>query len=87
MHSALTVAIAAEPSLITTAVTAPAAIELSGERTRGMLVVDRRTDMRAPWTAGRRDAQVILHADVSGFMARMLDLICGSGADVVAGAR
>jgi purine nucleosidase len=87
MHSALTVAIAADPGLVNAAVTAPAAIELSGERTRGMLVVDRRTDMRAPWTVGRRDTSVVLDADVSGFMAQMLDLVCGTGAGAATGPR
>jgi purine nucleosidase len=79
MHSALTVAIAADPGLIRVAVSGPAAIELSGDRTRGMLVVDRRTDMRAGWTEGRRDASVVVAADLAAFKERMLTLICDDG--------
>jgi inosine-uridine nucleoside N-ribohydrolase len=82
MHSALTVAIAADPGLVRAEVGGPACIELSGTRTRGMLVVDRRTDLRAPWTEGRRDASVVLDADLPAFKARMLDLICGPGEPV-----
>jgi purine nucleosidase len=78
MHSALTVAIAADPGLVRAEVSGPASIELSGARTRGMLVVDRRTDLRASWTEGRRDASVVLDADLPAFKARMLDLICGA---------
>ena len=78
MHSALTVAIAADPGLIREEACGPASIELSGARTRGMLVVDRRTDLRAAWTEGRRDASIVLDADLPAFKARMLDLICGA---------
>jgi inosine-uridine nucleoside N-ribohydrolase len=80
MHSAIAAAIAADPGLVTRAVEAPAGIELSGTRTRGMLVADRRTDQRADWSEGRRPATIVLDADLAAFKERMLSLICADRA-------
>ncbi|HEX4805209.1 MAG TPA: nucleoside hydrolase [Conexibacter sp.] len=77
MHSALTTAIAADPGLVTRAAVAPAGIELSGARTRGMLLADRRSDLRADWAEGRTSARIVLDADLDAFRARMLALLCG----------
>ena len=43
-HSALTVAVVADPDIITSSVSLPVQVELSGRLTRGMTIADRRTD-------------------------------------------
>jgi purine nucleosidase len=71
MHSALTVAVAIDPSLVTRRERLPLSIELTGASTRGMTVADRR-----PGTSARPNADVVLDCDLERFTAEFLELVC-----------
>jgi purine nucleosidase len=71
MHSALTVAVAIDPSLVTRRERVPLSVELTGARTRGMTVADRRPDTAAP-----PNADVVLGCDLERFKAEFLERVC-----------
>jgi len=73
MHSALTVAVAIDPSLVTRRERVPLSVELTGARTRGMTVADRRPDTPAP-----PNADVVLDCDLERFKAGFLELVCAA---------
>jgi purine nucleosidase len=77
MHSALAVAVAADPSLIIASVEAPVAVELWGRHTRGMTVADRRARPDTGFTAidSPRPARVVTGVDEARFKASFLDLV------------
>jgi purine nucleosidase len=79
MHSALTVALVADPSLATSSIQAPIHVELVGSLTRGMTVADRRrgrTDVAPEWlVAGLVD--IALTVDSEAFRQRLFELVCG----------
>lgn len=79
MHSALTVAIAADPTLVTETLRAPVRVELSGSLTRGMTIADRRPgrERGAPrdWLPGNL-VDIPIAVDSDAFRARFLELVC-----------
>lgn len=80
MHSPLTVAIAADPSLITEAICCPVTVELAAGITRGMTVADRRSgqDTGAREGLKARKVDVVLDADLERFKANFLETICNA---------
>jgi purine nucleosidase len=72
MHSALTTAIAADPSLVTRRLHAPVRVELSGTLTRGMTVADRRGLRAQPG----REVDIPLEVDVEAFKRLFFELVC-----------
>jgi inosine-uridine nucleoside N-ribohydrolase len=79
MHSALTVAVVAQPSLITDSLHAPVRVELSGSLTRGMTVADRRTGRDSgadrEWLAGNL-VEIPIAVDSAAFIKLFLELVC-----------
>lgn len=70
MHSALTVAVAIDPGLVTEHERVPLSCELTGHATRGMTVADRR-----PGTTEPANADVVLDCDLERFKTTFLDQI------------
>jgi inosine-uridine nucleoside N-ribohydrolase len=79
MHSALAVAIAADPTLATRTESYPMAVELDGRITRGMTVADRRPgrDTGAREGLSARDVTVVLEVDEERFKADFMATVCG----------
>lgn len=76
MHDALALAIAADPTLVTRAVTTRVDIELNGTHTRGMTVAD----LRQLYGPGRpapeqANASVVLETDASRFVNRFVEVL------------
>ncbi len=73
MHDALTLGIAADPSLVLDAQTVRVDVELTGTHTRGMTVGDFR-----PWVQHENaNASVVLEVDRQRFIQRWSDLMRG----------
>jgi purine nucleosidase len=79
MHSALAVAVAADPALATRTESYPMAVELDGRITRGMTVADRRPgrDTGARDGLSARDVTVVLEVDEERFKADFMATLCG----------
>ncbi|MCQ8832227.1 nucleoside hydrolase [Streptomyces malaysiensis] len=81
MHSALAIAIAIDPSLVTKSYRLPISVELHGMHTRGMTVVDRRT-LRGPEETWRDTDDVPTRAvygvDGDRFLSRFMKLLSNS---------
>jgi purine nucleosidase len=79
MHSALAVAVAADPTLATRTESYPMAVELDGRITRGMTVADRRPgrDTGAREGLSARDVTVVLEVDEERFKADFMATLCG----------
>ncbi len=80
MHSPLTVAIAADPSLVTESIHCPVTVALGTGITRGMTVADRRTgqDTGAREGLNARRIEVVLNADLERFKTNFLETICNA---------
>jgi purine nucleosidase len=78
MHSALAVAVAADPTLATRTASYPMAVELDGRLTRGLTVADRRPgrDTGAREGMSARDVEVVLEVDEERFKAEFMDTVC-----------
>jgi purine nucleosidase len=77
MHSPLTVAIAADPSLVTETLTCPVSVELAPGITRGMTVADRRGGREEGAREGleAKDVEVVLDVDIDRFKAEFMEVI------------
>lgn len=77
MHSPLTVAIAADDSLITKAVNCPVSVELAPGITRGMTVADRRggRDEGAREGLEARTIDVVFDVDIDRFKTQFMEVI------------
>jgi purine nucleosidase len=70
MHSALTVAIAVDPTLVTERERVPLSVELNGTHTRGMTVADRRAD-----TPAEPNAEIVLDCDLDRFKREFIETV------------
>lgn len=79
MHDALTLAIAADPSLATRTFRTRVDVELTGAHTRGMTVADlRQADHPSPTPPEGANADVVLQVDGGRFVERFMRLMCGT---------
>jgi purine nucleosidase len=85
MHSPLTVGVVAHPELITEEESLPMAIELTGARTRGMTIADRRPGQDRDGRAWGSDPRIRVAFDVdrATFVRRFVERITSAGSTVV----
>ncbi len=80
MHDALTLAIAADPSLAVRTFRTRVDVELTGKHTRGMTVADLRASQHPnPTPPADANTDVVLQVDGTRFLNRFGQMLCGTG--------